>query len=135
MAASCQAEPEASESFLRKPMAERRTAILQYPPEQQVELYLRAMLEKHPPDLALADAVANNGAKIVPALIRRLIREDRDVAKMHLIDVFLRMQELGYYPVASDAKTLDLLAQQVATMKDPQWKSTSSDMLDRIRAK
>ena len=136
VAPSCQgAEHAASEEFLRKPMVERRTAILQYPPEQQVGLYLKAMLAKHPPDLALADAVASNGAKIVPALTQRLVQEDRDIAKMHLIDVFLRMQELSYYAVASDGKTMDLLKQQVAAIEDPQWKEMSSDMLERIRAR
>jgi hypothetical protein len=53
---------------------------------------------------------------------------------MHLIDVFLRMEQLSYYPVAVDAKTMTLLEQQVAGMKDPQWKQMSSDMLERIRA-
>jgi hypothetical protein len=116
-------------------MAERRIAILQYPPEQQVELYLKAMLEKHPPDLGLADAVASNGSSIVPALTERLVSDDRDVAKMHLVDVFLRMKQLAYYPVATDAETMALLQQQVAAMKDPQWKEMSSDMLEQIRAK
>jgi len=45
------------------------------------------------------------------------------------------MQELSYYPVASDGKTMDLLKQQVAAIKDPQWKEMSSDMLERIRAR
>ena len=116
-------------------MAERRTAILQYSPEQQVELYLKAMLEEHPPDLALADAVASNGAKIVSPLAQRLVEDDRDLAKLHVFDVFLRMQELGYYAVASDAKIMELLAQQVVNMKDPQWKEMSNDLLDKIRAK
>lgn len=136
VATSCQAaERGADKNFLRMPPHERDRAILQYPPERQVDLYLMVMLEQHPPDLGLADAVASNGSKIVPALAQRLVQDDRDIAKMHLIDVFLRMQELSYYPVASDGKTMDLLKQQVAAIKDPQWKGMSSDMLERIRAK
>lgn len=135
VAPGCQAtEREAERDFLQMPMTERRTAILLYPPEQQIHLFLQAMLVKHPPDLALANAVASNGSKIVPALAKRLARDDRDIAKLHLIDVFLRMQELSYYAVASDDKTMNLLEQQVAAMKDPQWREMSSDMLERIRA-
>lgn len=135
MAPGCQAsESGADRDFLRMPPRERDKAILQYSPERQVALYLKVMLEQHPPDLGLADAVASNGSKIVPALMERLVADNRDVAKMHLIDVFLRMKELDYYPVAADTKTMTLLAQQVATMKDPQWKKTSSDMLEQIRA-
>jgi len=117
------------------PPRERDRAILQYPAERQVDLYLMVMLEQHPPDLGLADAVASNGSKIVPALTQRLVQNDRDIAKMHLIEVFLRMQELSYYAVASDGGTMSLLDQQVAAMKDPQWKEMSSDMLERIRAR
>lgn len=135
VASGCRAaEREAEKDFLQMPMPERRTAILLYPPEQQVHLYLQAMLVKHPPDLGLADAVASSGSKIVPALSKRLAQDDRDIAKLHLIDVFLRMQDLGYYPVASDSETMTLLEQQVAAMKDPQWKEMSSEMLERIRA-
>jgi hypothetical protein len=136
VASGCQAaERGADKDFLRMPPRERDRAILQYPPERQVDLYLMVMLEQHPPDLGLADAVASNGSKVVPALTQRLVHEDYDLAKLHLIDVFLRMQELGHYPVASDGETMDLLEQQVAAMKDPQWKEMSGDMLERIRTR
>lgn len=132
---SCQDEEgQLAESFLKKPMMERRTAILEYSPEQQVDLFLKAMIAKHPPDLGLADVVASNGSKIVPSFSKRLAHDDRDVAKMHVVDVFVRMQELGYYDVASDGETMNLLEQQVAAMKDPQWKEMSRDGLNRIRA-
>lgn len=127
------ARPEEHKRFLQLSMAEQRTSILQYPLAQQVELYVVAMLAEHPPDLALADVVASNGSKIIPALTQRLTQEESDIAKMHLVDVFWRMQDLGYYPVVSDDKTMDFLDQQVAAMKDPQWKDMSSDFLERIR--
>lgn len=133
---SCRAaEQDASEEFLRQPMNERRTAILAYPPQEQVDLYLQAMLVKHPPDLALADAVASNGSKIVPALLQRLVEDKRDVVKMHIIDVFRRMQELSYYAVVGDAPTMTILEQQVESIKDPQWKEMSNNLLERIRAR
>ena|GEM_PF-2104786 len=136
VAPGCQAaEPGPDRDFLRMPMQERDAAIRKYPPERQVDLYLMVMLEQHPPDLGLADAVASSGSRIVPALAKRLAQDNRDIAKLHLIDVFLRMQELGSYPVASDAKTMVLLDKQVAAMKDPQWKAMSSKMLGRIQRK
>lgn len=133
---SCQASEHATaKDFLRMPPRERDRAILEYSPEQQVDLYLKVVLGQHPPDLGLADAIASNGSKIVPALTERLVADDRDVAKMHLLDVFLRMKQLEYYPVAEDDKTMALLQQQVAMMEDPQWKEISSNMLEKIRAK
>jgi hypothetical protein len=135
VAPGCQAAEHGDDKhFLQMPPRERDRAILEHSPERQVELYLMVVLKQHPPDLGLADAVASNGSKVVPALTQRLVSEDRDVAKMHLIDVFLRMQQLSYYPVAADANTMTLLEQQVAGMKDPQWQEMSSDLLERIRA-
>lgn len=124
---------EATEQFLRQPMDVRRTLILEYPPKQQVDLYLWAMMAKHPPDLALADAVATNGAKIVSFLRQRLIEEGGEIEKVHLIDVYRRMQGLGYYSVASDEKTMRLLEKEVRLMKDPLWKRMSSQMVEDIQ--
>lgn len=131
VAVSC--EPVDHE-FLRMTPRARDRAILDKPPEQQVELYLMVVMVEHPPDLGLASAVASNGSKIVPALAKRLAAEERDVAKMHLIDVFVRMEEFSYYPVVEDPKTMALLEQEVAAMEDPFWREMSSDMLARIRA-
>lgn len=130
---SCGASGNQSEDFLRKPMIERRTAILKYAPEDQVELFLNAMLVKHPPDLALADAIASNGQKIVPHLLLRLAEENRDVAKMHIIDVFRRMQELGYYSVVDDAQTMKTLEEQAMGVRDTHWRKISINMVARIR--
>ncbi|MGH8242952.1 MAG: hypothetical protein ACRETY_06335 [Steroidobacteraceae bacterium] len=133
---SCSAaEQDASVEFLSQPMIARRTAILEYSPEEQVKLYLKAMIEKHPPDLALANALASNGSKIVPALLERLVEDGSDVAKMHLIDVFVRMQDLGYYAVVDDNHTMKILEQQASAIKDPQWKRKSSDLVERIQAR
>jgi len=81
----------------------------------------------------LADAVASNGPKIVPILKHCLAAEKREVAKVDLIDVFLRMQELGYHPIASDADAMAFLEQQVSSMKDPRWRKMANNMLQQIR--
>lgn len=124
---------EVIEKFLAQTLEERRSSILQYPLEMQVELYVNAMMRKHPPDLGLADVVARNGGKIVPILIQRLSREKSDIVKPDLIDIFQRMQELSTYDVASDQNTMVFLDHQVAEMKDSFWKEQASAMLERIR--
>src|SRR5687768_2126647 len=73
--------------FLKKPMMEQRATIMDYPLEQQIELYLNAMLSEHPADIALAEVLATNGAPLIPLLLRRLTEEDRPVAKMYIVDV------------------------------------------------
>lgn len=135
LSASCLGMESSSEDelFLKRPMNERREIIVQYPMEKQIHLYLLAM-QKHPPDLGLADAVAKNGAELVPVLLHRIQRETSEVAKVQLIDVFERMQSLGYYAVASDEATMTVLASQVSAIKDEQWRAMSADLLNRIRS-
>lgn len=123
----------ATNEFLRQTIPERRASILQYPLEQQVDLYLAAM-RLHPPDLGLANVIASNGANVVPFLIARLGKEAGDIEKTHLISVFLEMQRSGYFRVASDRPTMLFLEQQVALLKDPFWRNQASDRLREIRA-
>ncbi len=111
------------EEFVRKSIPEQHRLILDYPLDQQVDLYLKSMLEIHPPDLGLADVLASNGADIVPILKDRIIIEiHNDFSKMILVDVFLRMHERGYYSIASDSETMDFLEQQTELMQDALWK-------------
>lgn len=133
LSASCLGMGSSSEDerFLSRPMNERREIIVQYPTEKQVDLYLLAM-QKHPPDLGLADAVAKSGAKLVPILIQRIQREQSEIAKVQLIDIFERMQSLGYYAVASDEATMTILASQVGAIKDDGWRAMAADLLDKI---
>jgi len=54
--------------LVHKSPAERDRLLLEYPLEQQVDLYLKLMDAIHPPDMGLAAALASHGAAIVPFL-------------------------------------------------------------------
>ncbi len=122
------------DAFLKKNLTERRIAILEYPLEMQVELYVAALMRKHPPDLGLASSVARNGEKIVPFLVQRLKTETFDISKMELIEVFERMQNLGTYNVASNAELMHFLEQQVQTIEHPSSKKFANGFLNKIKA-
>ncbi len=91
------------------------------------------MLRTHPPDLALEQALASNGEKIVPALIDRLVSVDRDLAKLHLVGVFYNMQVDGYYDVVSHAATMKALEEQASSIVDPGVREGYLARLDRMR--
>lgn len=135
MGASCFAadQERLNRNFLSAPMDERRTMLLNFPLDQQVELYLAAM-QKHPPDLALADALARNGEEIIPLLKQRMSSEDWGLTKLHLIDVFVRMQQRGIYSVAADQRTMRFLDQHAAAIEDAQWKLMAIEMVNEIQA-
>ena len=126
LAALAGCQPEFGDDFVRKPYLEQDRLILNYSLEQQVDLYLKVMLETHPPNMGLANSVASHGAEIVPILRERLATEDdgsfgQDFNKMNLFSVFWRMQVFGHYPVASDGKIMNLLKRQAELMQHPMW--------------
>ena len=129
----CKSESNFGEEFVRKSSPEQHRLILSYPLDQQVDLYLKTMLERHPPDLGLADVVASHGADIVPILRARLATEDQDINKMHLIDVFYKMQVRGYYSVAADSEIIVLLENQAEMMVNDPWKRLTSETITQIK--
>ena len=127
LAALAGCQPEFGDDFVRHSYSEQRRLILNYPLEQQVDLYLKVMRETHPPNMGLADIVASHGADIVPILRERLAAEDngseeQDFNKMNLFSVFWRMQAFGHFQVASHREIMTLLKQQAVLIQDPTWK-------------
>ena len=61
------------------------------------------------------------------------IRTELNNEKTRLVDVFVRMQRLGTYDVASDKKLMKVLEQQVAGIEGKFWKELSDEFLQRIR--
>ena len=126
--------PPGHREFLALPFSERPRALASYPLREQVDLYLSAMLVKHPPQLELADVLAASGSEVLPILIERIRGEEHDLDKVNLIYVVERMQELGYLPIASDAKIMAALRAEIASMKDGGWRTTAEESLERIVA-
>ncbi len=129
----CDPNAEFGEDFVRKSIPERHRLILEYPLEQQVELYLKSMLENHPPDLGLTSVLATHGADLVPILRAKLEGENDDYNKLQLISIFFDMQVLGHYAVASDHGLMTFLVQQVAGMEHPAWKKIASRKITLIK--
>lgn len=123
------------ETFLQGSRAERRENIRSFLPDEQVDLYLAAMLKRHPPDLALADEVARGGEAVIEPLKQRLATDPSDVVTVYLLYVFARMQELSYYPVASDSGLLVFLEGKVDDIKDAGWRAKGRDFVLRAQSK
>ncbi|MGE0519099.1 MAG: hypothetical protein AB7P78_08830 [Candidatus Binatia bacterium] len=120
--------------FVNLPFRERPKALAAYPPKEQVDLYLSAMFATHPRQLELADVVAASGPAVLPIIIERIRRAERDFDKVNLIYVVERMQEGGYVPVTSDAQTMAVLQAEVSTIKDSEWRVIAEESLGRMTA-
>lgn len=124
--------PDEHREFLSLPIRERPKALAAYPPREQVDLYLSAMLAKHPPQSELADVVAASGRLVLPIITERIRRAKYDVDKVHLVYIVERMQQLGYVPIASDAQTMSVLQAEVSAITDGEWRAIAEESLGRI---
>jgi hypothetical protein len=130
---ACTDYPDAYTAYLVLPSDERAAAITEYPPEQQVELYLWDLRVKHPPAPGLADAVARNGDRVLPILVRRIATEESERDRVDLLYVVLRIQSLGIVDVARDPEIMRTLAASVASIDDPDLRLQANDILVGIR--
>jgi len=134
LGSSCRSSyPPAYEEFLNLPRDQRVDALSKYPPEEQVDRYVWAMLVRHPPQIELADVVAKNGARVLPIVIRRIQEEEAAATQVDLLLVVRRIQEMGEVDVAGDAETMAALEAAVSSMDDPDWKPQAVEILEKLR--
>ncbi len=114
--------------FFYLSLDERHRAILTYPIEDQIDLYLYNVRCMHPPDLYLAYDIARSGEAAVPALLKRLRTTQRQSEQYHIIYVFEAMANF-YYPVKDDEQAMATLREAVAAMRDPLSKERSEKSL------
>jgi hypothetical protein len=96
----------------------RVDAMHRLPLDDQVSLYVIAMLRGRPPEVGLAHALAENGAPILPAVLRRIREERDDVVIWDLLEVLRWVDKLGHAPVGDDPEVMAFLRSKVAAMRD-----------------
>ena len=123
-----------SEEFFRLTPEERSERIVAYSPEDQVALYLTSRYME-PPDYGMVLAMAEEGAKVLPAILDRLSAKDREYEVPALIRLIYLMDRDGYYPVAADEKVMATLEARYESMTIPQVKELCTANLDKLRSK
>jgi len=89
-----------------------------------------------PANHELADTLAAEGLRIIPAILARIDRgegtEDQ-IATWDLIFVLVRMQDRGHYAVVQDEKLMSRLERAVATMTEPEVKKAAEETLGWLK--
>jgi hypothetical protein len=130
---TCNHERSADASrLLALPPSERPAELKKYPLLEQVELFLTAMYAEHPRDLGLEEALASNGAPMVPVIVERLKSEAKDESQLYLIQVLGTMQQFGYCDVKSQGEVVRTVEDVISTMK-PRFVSRAQVALAQIR--
>ena len=98
---SCEVVPAGFEEFSGATRSERPNLLRKQTPEQQINLYSETMLRIHPPDIELADVVAELGGLGAVLVKERMMASDSDVEKADLSLVLVRMQKLGGHTMSA----------------------------------
>jgi hypothetical protein len=82
--------------------------------------------------MELANPIAEKGRTVVPFLFGKLTPQADDITVRDVVLVFETMSSTKSYDVKSDELVMNILGSRVSTMKNAGWKTSSSQMLQRI---
>ncbi len=126
-----QEQPPACKEFFAETIEHQETLFRTLPLERQLEIY-RCGMNRRPPTLALAYAIAKGGEKIVPALTDVLRNEKDEWMQNAIIDIFRVMSNDGYLRGKADA--VKQIRDTVSIMKTSMIKKEAEESLKEIEA-
>jgi len=130
----CQNDKFEQDFFFHHPAASRLQRMRQLPLDDQYRLFRYGNDKIEPPQLGLADPIAERGEAAVPFLISKLGPNADDLTIRDVLLVFETMSSTRAYDVKSNSDLMRTLRARVSTMKDAEWKEICSRTLRRIEA-
>ena len=93
---SCTSQRNEFHIFSKFDAETRLHVFRELPIEKQYNVYKFGHSEKHPPELSLAEPLADNGLKVVPLLLARLIetKNDREILGIAFVFGVLEVKEI-----------------------------------------
>jgi hypothetical protein len=110
---------------------QRATAVVELEPDTQVDLCLLSRYVEHPASPTVCWAVAGEGARVVPAISKRLAIEEHP--DLQLFNLLHRMNQEGHYNVAEDQELMSLLEAKSAAMVMEYWRDVTGEQIGEIR--
>lgn len=126
----CQTSSEYAE-LSKLPVNERHCEFSKLTLDKQIELYFAAM-KREPPDTTFGIWIAQRGEPAIPKILEMFTQETEEYRKEQLLSILQIMHTYSYANVLEDPKTIALIKQQVAEMKDESWKRMSYRSVDLI---
>ncbi|MGH7934092.1 MAG: hypothetical protein ACREQN_13145 [Candidatus Binataceae bacterium] len=110
----------------------RKIEIRNYPLAEQLEIYLNGD-GPDSTDYNLEDAVASNGAEIVPLVVARLRQSKSDLTRLDLMSLLLHVSP-KYDDLRKDSALLANLRLVASSVKDPYWRQSAMDSISQLQA-
>jgi hypothetical protein len=123
--------PVQYEWFFELDDAARAAAVVKLEPDIQVDLCLLSRYVGHPASPTVCWAVADEGAKVIPAIRRRLAAEKHP--DLQLFALVHRMHLQGHYNVGQDRELMSLLEARSKAMPMEYWREVTGEQIEEIR--
>jgi hypothetical protein len=128
--------------FFDLPLDKQYKKFESYPIEKQFDVYILAMMKKHPHDMNFAIYMARKGKDAVPFLVNKLRQENysgygsraatRENIKEKTIFLLRLMSRQNYYAVKNDEDAIKAIRSEIEKMQDPLHRRLSNEYLWEI---
>lgn len=104
-----------------------------YSLQDQFRIFRYGVDKIEPPDLELANPIAERGVTVVPFLMQQLRLTKDDLAIRDILLILRTMLRFKTYAVNRDAALMNALQERIVTMKDLRWKSFCEEKFEDIK--
>jgi hypothetical protein len=126
---ACEQRPQECRDVIDVPREQGYAKFRSYPLEKQLDVYLCAM-HVEPPDMGLADEIAERGDSAIPMVMQKLKTAEREIDQEDLIYLFEVMSDRGLLRGRKDV--IADITQVIDSMKISQVKQRSEERLKKI---
>lgn len=129
MLRGCEQRPQECRDVIDVPREQGYAKFRTYPLEKQLDVYLCAM-HVEPPDMGLADEIAERGDSVIPTVVQKLKTAEREIDQEDLIYLFEVMSDRGLLRGRKDV--IADITHVIDNMKISQVKQRSEQRLKKI---
>jgi len=126
----CEQRPQECRDVVDVPREQGYTKFRSYPLEKQLDVYLCAM-HVEPPDLGLADLIAEQENSAIPTVVEKLKTAEREIDQDNLIYLLEVMSDRGLLRGRKDV--IADISEVIDNMKIRQVKQRSEERLKKIQ--
>jgi len=126
----CEQRPQECRDVIDVPREQGYTKFRGYPLDKQLDVYLCAM-HVEPPDMGLADLIAERGDSAIPTVVEKLKTAEREIDQEDLIYLLEVMSDRGLLRGRKDV--IADMSQVIDNMKITQVKQRSEERLKKIQ--
>lgn len=125
--------PREYQAFFESPFSGQREALLEFPIEKQIDIYLYGVKVYHPPRVDLAFVIARQGPKVIAPLLARLKQENDDHTRSDLMEVLAAVRIVNPQ-FRYDQDVIQYLEEVTHAMNNANAKRLSEDSLRILKS-